>query len=186
MDGELGVVAIMGLPGAGKTTLASPLASALNAWIVSRDGIRRAMFEPCEFTETEKQAAFQGVLAAVSANCELGRVSVIDGMPFSRIGESEAVVGAAARHGLGARGVFLAISPDAASDRIAQQTEARDLQPHNDRTEHLPSEVSARLREPPSDALVLDAQLPPPELLRATLDWISTRESAPRARLTAG
>ncbi|MDQ3850763.1 MAG: AAA family ATPase, partial [Actinomycetota bacterium] len=85
------VVALMGLPGAGKTTLADALAPRIPARTVSRDVIRAAMFRPCDFSEAEKQAAFAAVVHAVAVNGELRRSTVVEGMPFSRDGEFEAV-----------------------------------------------------------------------------------------------
>ena len=93
------VVALMGLPGSGTTALAEALAPRLRARIVCRDTIRAAMFRPGGFTDAEKEAAFQAVLEALAANCRLGHCSIVDGMPFSRPGELEAVTQTSERHG---------------------------------------------------------------------------------------
>ncbi|MFI4989812.1 MAG: AAA family ATPase [Solirubrobacterales bacterium] len=168
MFDDLGVVALMGLPGSGKSTLAAPLARELGAWIVSRDHIRLAMFEPCGFTEAEKQAAFQGVLAAVDANCALERLTVIDGMPFSREGEIEAVAEVAARRQRAVVAVMLEVSPELAASRISANQESTP-RPGDDRTARLPAEVSRRFRPLPKGTLVLDGGASVETLLEQTL-----------------
>ncbi len=174
MGEQLGAVAIMGLPGAGKTTLAQALACELNAWVVSRDTIRLAMFEPCSFTDAEKAAAFQAVLVAIDANCKLGRVSIVEGMPFSRVGEYEAVVQMASRYGLSTFAILLQINPEVAAARVASQR-ARKTAMADDRTEDLPRVVSRRFRSPPAGALVLDATSPPEHLVSTGLKWLEER-----------
>jgi predicted kinase len=158
----------MGLPGAGKTTLARALAAMLGASVVSRDALRLAMFQPCDFNETEKRAAFSAVLTAVDANCELGRVSIVEGMPFSRVGEYEAVAELAARRGRQALAVLLEISPEVAAARIAAQ-QARGEKMADDRNSELPEIVNKRFRVAPSGALVLDATQAPDVLLGEVL-----------------
>jgi len=157
MFGDLGVVALMGLPGSGKSTLAVPVARELGAWIVSRDHIRLAMFEPCEFTEQEKQAAFRGVLAAVDANCALGRLTVVDGMPFSRVGEIEAVTEVAARWQRTLVAIMLKVSPELAARRVSADHGSM-RKPGDDRTVELPAQVSRRFRALPEGTVVLDGE----------------------------
>ena len=57
------VIPLVGLPGAGKTTLADALARAFGLRMVSRDLIRDALFPACRYTPTEQRAAFRAVLA---------------------------------------------------------------------------------------------------------------------------
>ncbi len=80
----LGAVVILGLPGVGKTTLAKGLAQRCGARLVSRDETRLAMFGPCSSTDGEKKAAFAALIGAVTTNCALGHLSIVEGMPFSR------------------------------------------------------------------------------------------------------
>ncbi len=77
------VLALMGLPGSGKTTVAERLARARDLAVVSRDAIRAAMFRPCGYTEVEKETAYSALLLGVAACLELGRSCVVEGMPFS-------------------------------------------------------------------------------------------------------
>src|SRR5690606_6428150 len=83
------VVATMGLPGAGKSTLVRGLCGVLDLHVVDRDLLRAAMFPRCGFTAAEKAAAFRMLLAAVEVNCALGRSSIVDGVTFSRRADLE-------------------------------------------------------------------------------------------------
>lgn len=168
----------MGLPGSGKSTLAEALASKIAARIVSRDTVRMAMFRPCSFTDAEKAAAFKALLQAVAVNCELGHSTVLDGMPFSRVGELEAVSEASEGHGCRAVPVLCSVSIEEAQRRIRRQREASERMAE-DRDDELVSEVAARFRSPPKGTLELDATRPVDELLDAVLGRIGG--SAPPA-----
>lgn len=168
----LGAVVILGLPGVGKTTLAKGLAQRCGGRLVSRDEIRLAMFGPCSSTDGEKKAAFAALIGAVTTNCALGHLSIVEGMPFSRYGEYEAVAAAAAAQGHVALPVLLKIDPAVASQRIAAQPPAAHAVPH-DRDPALPYTVDRRFREPPPSTLQLDASRDPEELVNAVAERIA-------------
>lgn len=129
------------------------------------------MFNPCEFTDAEKFAAFDATVKAVEVNLELGRLCIVEGMPFSRVGEYEAIAEAAEHHGRSALPVVLAIEPSLAAERISSDKE-QGTPMAVDRDSHLPLIVSRRLREPPPDALVLDASQSPQAVSEAALRHI--------------
>jgi predicted kinase len=168
----LGAVVLLGLPGAGKTTLAEGLAQRFGARLVSRDGIRSCMFRPCSFTDAEKAAAFSAVIGAVRTNCALGHLSIVEGMPFSRRGEYEAVAAAAGAHGRSAMAILLKIDPAVAAERIATQPSTQSALAA-DRDTTLPFTVHARFREPPPSTLELDARADPLELLNVAAEQIA-------------
>ena len=85
--GPARVVALMGLPGAGKSVVARMLEREFDLRLVSRDAIRAAMFPRCEHSFAEKQAALHGVVLAIEINGLLGASSVIDGV-WSSVGPS--------------------------------------------------------------------------------------------------
>lgn len=175
----------MGLPGSGKTTLAAALAPRIPARAVSRDTVRAAMFRPCSFTEHEKAAAFEAVLQAVKVNCELGRSTIVDGMPFSREGELEAVSRASGAHGCRALAVFCSVPLEEAQRRIRAQDEASEPVAE-DRDAELVAEVARRFRSLPEGTLEVDAMRPVEELAEAVLERIgqppSLRASARPSR----
>jgi predicted kinase len=167
------VIALMGLPGSGKTTLAERLAGARDWSIVSRDAIRAAMFRPCAFTGAEKQAAFQSLLLAVAACCKLGRSCIVEGMPFSRAREVEAVRGVAEAAGAQFLPVHLDCPLEVAQARVSRDT-ADKIRAPADRDAETVARVAARFAPPPADALRLDATGAPDDIVRALLAHLDT------------
>ena len=159
----------MGIPGSGKSTLAEALAPAMGARIVSRDAIRAAMFKPCSFTEREKAAAFEAVLAAVGGNAALGRSTIVDGMPFSREGELEAVIQVGRRSGTRTLPVLCSIAVEEAERRLERAAGGAG-HPAEDREPELVRAVAERFRTLPGGVLELDATRPVDELVQAVLD----------------
>lgn len=162
------VIPLVGLPGAGKSTLADALARAFGLRTVSRDVIRDALFPECRYTPTEQRAAFRAVLLAVEVNCALGVGSVIDGMTFSRQRELVRVAEVAARHGVDTIPLLVSCPPDLARERVARDIE---LNRHiaADRNPETVNDVLARWEAPPEGTLVIDATLPAAQMCRAAL-----------------
>jgi predicted kinase len=163
------VIALMGLPGSGKTTVAERVVRARDLSLVSRDAIRAAMFRPCRFTEQEKQAAYRALLLAVAACLELGRSCVVEGMPFSRASEVDELRKLAQRAGARFMPVFLDCPVEVAQARAHRDRLAQGRSP-DDRDERLVARVAERFEAPPSDALRLDATTPPELIAKAVLD----------------
>jgi predicted kinase len=170
----------MGLPGAGKTTLAQALAARISARVVSRDVIRLGLFEPCSFTHREKMAAFEAMLIAIAANCELGHFTIAEGMPFSRVGEFEALNDALSPLDARAAALFLKIDPRVAATRIAEQR-AATIPMADDRDESLAQAVHDRFRPLPPGAHVIDATLSEAQILEETLEWLRAEKEKPLA-----
>ncbi len=86
------LVVLAGLPGAGKTTVASWLRDEQGYTIASRDTIRAAMFPRCRFTLAEKAAAFEAMKRSIGLMLELDMPVVTDGICFSSRAELAEVV----------------------------------------------------------------------------------------------
>lgn len=157
----LSVVAIAGLPGSGKTFLASEIIKRTGWRCVSRDAVRVAMFQPCSFGDAEKFAAFEAVLLAVEANLSLGESCVVEGMPFSRAGELERVQAIA--ESVDARFVafYLDVASEIAAERVGRDTRlGRGRADAHDRVPSLVYEVVSRMRSFENLAVRLDAAAP--------------------------
>lgn len=165
------VVAVMGLPGAGKSVVARAIEDQLQLRRICRDQIRAAMFPRCNYSFIEKRAAYKGVLLALEINCMLRVGSVIDGMTFSRQRELLRVAEVAARHGVDTIPLMIECPPDLARERVARDL---DLNRHiaADRTPETVNDVLARWEAPPAGTLVIDATLPAAQMCRAAVDAI--------------
>lgn len=171
-NGQASVVALMGLPGAGKSEVARMLEREFGLRVVSRDAIRAAMFPRCEHSFAEKQAALHGVVLAVEINGLLGASSVIDGVTFSRMEDRRRVSELARRQGLALRYLMLDCPLELARERVLREL-GGPAHPAADRNAALVEAVAARFAPPPGDALHIDASLPRDEVLRLARDAVA-------------
>ena len=165
------VVALIGLPGAGKSVVAQALVDQLGLRRVCRDAIRHGMFPKCSYSFAEKRAAFRGLLLALEINCMLGQSSVIDGVTFSRRRDLLRVDAAIRRYHFTPVPVYLECPPDLARARIAADV-ASNVHLARDRTPDVVGEVLTRFDPPPPNALVVNAALPATDVCRLVVDAI--------------
>ena len=166
------VVALIGLPGAGKTVVARALEDQLGLRRVCRDAIRHAMFPKCAYSFAEKRAAFRAMLVALEVNCLLGESSVLDGTTFSRRRDLLRVDAVVRRYGFTPVPIYLDCPPQLARARIAQDVrDNRHLA--RDRTPEAVTEVLVRFEAPPPNALVIDAALPAAQMCRAAIEAVA-------------
>ena len=171
------VVALIGLPGAGKTVVARALEDQLGLRRVCRDAIRHAMFPRCAYSFAEKRAAFRAQLLALEINCMLGESSVLDGVTFTRRRDLMRVDAAIRRYGFTPIPIYLECPPDVARARIAA-----DRHLARDRTPDVVTEVLSRFDAPPPNALVIDARKPATEVCRLAVEAVSAlRGTKPRS-----
>lgn len=156
------LVLLMGLPGAGKSTLARALCRR-RGWVrVDRDAIRAAMFPQGRATPAEKAAANAALWRAASALLRRRRSVVIDGMSFANAAQRRHGQRLARRHGARCIALFLDCPVALACERIA----ADPAHPAPDRKPALAEAVARRFARVERGALRLDARLPRRELLR--------------------
>ncbi len=166
------VVALMGLPGAGKSVVARALEDQLGLRRVDRDAIRQAMFPKCSYTFVEKRAAFRGVLLALEMNCLLGHSSVIDGCTFSRRQDLMRVDQVVRANGFHSVAIHLDCPSDVARARIAADI-AANVHLARDRTPDIVGDVLARFETPPPGTLCIDATLPAIDVCRLAVESIA-------------
>lgn len=166
------VVALIGLPGAGKSVVARALADLLGYRRVDRDAIRHAMFPHCSYSFVEKRASFRGVLLALEVNCMLGKSSVIDGCTFSRRADLARVDQVIRPYAYTAVPLFLDCPSELARERIARDV-AGNRHLARDRTPDVVGEVLARMEAPPPGTLSIDARLPAAEVCRLAVEAVA-------------
>lgn len=175
------VVALIGLPGAGKSVVARALEDQLGLRRVCRDAIRHAMFPKCAYSFAEKRAAFRAMLLALEINCLLGESSVLDGVTFSRRRDLMRVDAVIRRYDFIPVPIHLDCPPDVARSRIAADV-ANDRHLARDRTPDAVTEVLTRFDAPPASALTIDATLPAPRMCRLAVEAVAAlRGTKPRA-----
>jgi predicted kinase len=166
------VVALIGLPGAGKSVVASALAEKLGLRRVCRDAIRHALFPKCSYSYAENGAAFRGVMLALEINCLLGESTVLDGMTFSRRSDLERVDTVIRPYAFTPIPVYLDCPPAVASARIAADLES-GRHPARNRTPDVVYQVKARFEEPPANALVINANQPAEDMCRIAVEAVA-------------
>jgi predicted kinase len=171
------VVALIGLPGAGKSVVARAIEDQLGLRRVCRDAIRHAMFPKCSYSFAEKRAAFRSMLLALEINCMLGESSVIDGVTFSRRRDLARVDSVIGRYKFTPIPIFLDCPPQVARDRIAADV-ANDRHLARDHTPEVVSEVLARFDTPPSSAIVINANQSAADVCRQAIDAIAAIRAA--------
>lgn len=168
------VVALIGLPGAGKSTIARALEDHLRLRRICRDAIRAAMFPRCSYSFLEKRAAFRGVVQALEINCMLGVSSVLDGMTFAAQADYERIVQAVEPFGFAMVPLWVDCSPERARERVRHDLEANRHRAA-DRTPDRVDEVHQRAQPPPSGALRIDAEQPASAMCREAVRLVAAR-----------
>ena len=173
------VVALVGLPGAGKSTIAQALVDRLGLRQVCRDAIRRAMFPQCDYSFIEKRAAFRGVLLAVEINGLLGKASVVDGMTFSRREDRERLTDVSRQHDFELFWLLAACDPARARARIANDR-LQAMHPALDRTPALVDAIAGCFEDLPPGVVRIDANAPPERMCAAAIEAVGARLEAVR------
>ncbi len=150
-----GVIVLVGLPGAGKSTLATALAARIpDARVIDKDQVRDALFAPCDYTAAERDVTFSAMLDAARYHLGRGRVVVFDGLTFSRRTEVEAAEGVAAESGGFSAVIVCDVPVSVAVERCERDaTEGAHLAANRDGD--LVRRVAKEMEEPPAAYLTV-------------------------------
>ncbi len=172
------LVALAGLPGAGKTMLAQRLAPVLGAAIVDRDALRATGFAPGDASAATREAATALAQQQIARRLLRGQSCIADGRTLAR----EADRAALARLAGDAPADFALLWLDCPVELAIERVRRQAMHPAPDRDEALVRAVAARFEVPAAAAtlLRLDARAAPGELAAAALAFLGKFPAAAR------
>ncbi|MBY0461065.1 MAG: ATP-binding protein [Gemmataceae bacterium] len=134
------LVAMAGLPGTGKSTLAARLADALGGVVLSKDVVRSALFAPnaLDYSPAQDEIAMAAVYAAAEylLRAQPARAILLDGRTFSKPGQLDAPRALAERLAMPLCVIECVCADDVARARIAADR-AAGAHPAGNRTPDL-------------------------------------------------
>ena len=148
------LIAMAGLPGTGKSTLAERLAEQLGGVVLCKDVVRAALFPPLvlDYSREQDDLTLQAMYRAAQHILGTSRVPVIiDGRTFSKAYQVRDLIAAAESMGEPLRIIECICSDDVARERIE-----RDAHPAANRTFEMYRELQARAEPLILPRLVLD------------------------------
>jgi predicted kinase len=167
------VLALAGLPGAGKSTLAARLAAATRWSILDRDQIR-AELSPGDVSDAAREAADRLLLRRVGSGVRAAMNLIVDGKTFARAADRARLQDEIDDAGGECQWCWLDLPAELAIERIQLERS----HPAPDRDAALVRAVAARF-EPLSDAAWrFDARLAPEELAQMLVLRVATRLNA--------
>lgn len=167
-----GVVVLSGLPGAGKTTLATALVARLpDARVLDKDAVREALFGPCDYSAAERDVTFSAMLDAARYHLGRGRTVIFDGLTFARRTEVEAAEAVASDSG-GFCAVIVCDVPVAVAAARCEADLAAGLHVAANRDADLVRRVAAEMEEPGGAYLTLPSVRPVTETVEMAVSYV--------------
>ena len=167
------VLALAGLPGAGKSTLAARLAAATRWSILDRDQIR-ADLHPGDASDAVREAADRLLLRRVGSGVRAAMNLIVDGKTFARAADRARLQDEIDDAGGECQWCWLDLAPELAIERIRDNP----AHPAPDRDETLVCTVAARFEALSDAAWRLDARLSPDQLAQSVLLRLAARLNA--------
>ena len=170
------LLAMAGLPGTGKSTLAGRLAAELGGVVLSKDVVRSAMFPPgvLDYSAAQDDAAMAAVYAAARLilATDPGRVVILDGRTFRKAVQVEALLTCGREVGQ-TPGVIECVCDAATARARLDHDAAVGGHPAGNRTGALHAIVQATAEPLTVPRLVLDTgRLTPAECLARAIEYL--------------
>jgi predicted kinase len=172
------LIAMAGLPGTGKSTLAARLAAALGGVVLSKDVVRAALFPPpaLDYSREQDDITLAAICAAARRilTSPRGCPVVIDGRTFSRAYQIHDLFAAAEAIGVTPRVIECVCADDVVRERL-EHDRAVGSHPAGNRTFEMYPDVKARAVPITVPRLVLDTgALSPGDCVTQALAYLRT------------
>jgi predicted kinase len=167
------LIAMMGLPGSGKSALARQIAPVLPAVILDKDTVRAALFPPSEIEYTVQQDDFvvQIMLQVAAYLLAKGRNVILDGRPFSRCYQVQVVVDFASQAGFPLK-VIECVCSDASIQQRLEAGVASGQHLARNRNFAMYLEMKAKADPLTVPRLVVDTDQPLEDCISACLQYL--------------
>lgn len=129
------LIAMAGLPGCGKSTLAARLSERLDAAVLDKDRVRAAVFPPgeIEYSRRQDDLVFEMLYQTAAFLLDKGRSVILDGRPFTQRDQVERLERFARQQGV-PMAVLLCVCPDEVARRRLESDAASGAHPAANRT----------------------------------------------------
>lgn len=124
-DGSQWLVAVCGLPGVGKSTVAGYVTESLEATCLRTDAVRKELFDDPEYTEAETDAVYEALRDRAGTHLSSGESVVLDAT-FADAEHRHSARGLAAHHGVTFRLIEVVCEQSVAEERIAARDDISD------------------------------------------------------------
>lgn len=170
------LILLIGLPGAGKSTLALALAPHLRAAIVDRDAIRAQRFPGAPVDPRITALANAVMEDRIRARLAGGDTVIVDGRTWASSHERRRLVELGRDAGAVIEQIWIDVPVAVAIERVET---SRAAHPASDRDAALVREVAARFEPPGPEALQLDGRRAAAELVEAVLARVHSGSKLP-------
>ena len=148
------LIAMAGLPGTGKSTLAVRIAERIGGLVLNKDMVRAELFPVVDYSREQDDAAVAWMYGEAAWRIAEQPV-IIDGRTFSKSYQVRDLLEAAARMGVESRIIECVASDDAVKVRLERDL-AAGLHPAKNRTFEMYSEVKGKAEPLSVPRLTLD------------------------------
>lgn len=164
------MIALAGIPGAGKTAVAGQLSKKTRSHILSRDALKRQFFGRSDFGDDKNELVFRFMLCALPLLLRDSNFVIIDGMTFRRVGDMERL-----EEVLSTSVNLLICHIDVNSDVAATRLQQPDEASPGNRDRNLVESVAATYRVIPGHWIRFDGMDPPDITAERILSELNSR-----------